>query len=94
LLTRPLVTFRELAKTVWLTCSLSRIALIFLRLQGPDRRKTGIIETPYRLFVDGPNIVQGLHGLVDGRHRITPILFAHSLFTSMKSPRFNSSAAF
>jgi hypothetical protein len=35
--------------------------------QWPDRRKAGIVETPHRLFIDGPNIVQRLNGFMDGR---------------------------
>jgi hypothetical protein len=55
-------------------------------LQWSDRRKAGIVETPHSLFIDRPNIVQGLQGFMDGRHRIATILFAHSLSTSIKSP--------
>src|ERR1035438_9071401 len=62
-------------------------------LQWPDRRKAGIVEAPHSLFIDCPNIVQGLQGFMDGCHRITTILFAHSLFTSIKSPLFNNSAS-
>src|ERR1039457_4404894 len=62
-------------------------------LRWPDRLKAGIVETPHSLFIDRPNIVQGLQGFMDGRHRIASIFFAHSLFTSTKSPLFNRTAS-
>jgi hypothetical protein len=38
-----------------------------------------LVKIPHRLFVDGANIVQSLHGLVNRGHRATSILPAHVL---------------